>query len=68
MKDVVVRFFNTHGGLDPFVEERFSPECEEEYFWFVLDKGHLTIKYSDGEKASTGKVYAPGRWAEVEYE
>ena len=75
MKDVVVKFFNAHGVLDPFTEERFSPETEEEWYEFEeTETGSLKITYSKYPYVGAMKhrdtiaIYAAGRWAEVEIE
>ena len=75
MKDIVVRFFNAHGVLDHLQSERFSPECEEEYYEFEeTEIGSLKITYSKYPYTGamihrdTVAIYAAGRWAEVEVE
>ena len=73
MTDVVVRFFNSQRVLDPFVERRFTPEVEEEAYYFNLEKNtgtlfimrdDLTNPVAPGEQVA---MFADGRWAEVEY-
>lgn len=73
MKDVIVKFFNAHGAFGNLQSERYSPECEEEWYIFEEnDTGSLTVyRYTYVEGIPSPEVidlFAAGRWAEATYQ
>ena len=72
-REVVVQVFNAEGVVDPFGTQKFLPEVEEEWYSFKVDDGDLYIYYGEEiyglpDLIRIVKIFAEGRWAEVEYE